>query len=180
MITTAGLIANAIKRILKDAKKNGAKNQGGKNGGKRKGKKKKDATEDVKTPAGLAADSGGHHGNWIAAIRSRNCKELHAEILEGHLSAGLVHTGNISYRLGATKQPGAIKEALQDNKLLAEAYDRMAGHLDANGVDLAKDNLQLGVPLKFNPETEKFEGNAAADALLTRNYRAPFVVPENV
>jgi hypothetical protein len=32
----------------------------------------------------------------------------------------------------------------------------------------------------MNPKTERFKGNAAADALLTRPYRAPFVVPEKV
>ena len=128
----------------------------------------------------MSAESGGHHGNWIDAIRSRNPKELNAEILEGHLSAGLVHTGNISYRLGAGKAPGEIKEALADNKSLTEAYDRMAAHLDANGVDITKDNVQLGVPLKFDPATERFVDNAQANELVTRNYRAPFVVPAEV
>ncbi len=144
------------------------------------GKKKMDAAEGVKTPTGLSAESGGHHGNWIAAVRSRNIKTLHADILEGHLSAGLVHTGNISFRLGALKQPGEIKEALQTNKILAEAFDRMAGHLDANGVDIAKDNLQLGLPLKFNPRKERFVDSEPANALVSRNYRKPFVVPKRV
>jgi hypothetical protein len=144
------------------------------------GRSRKAATEDTKNPSGLSADSGGHHGNWIAAIRSGNRNELHAEILEGHLSAGLVHTGNISYRLGATKLPSEIKEALQDNKSLAEGYDRMAGHLEANGVDLTKDELQLGLPLKFDPRQERFTGNAQANALVSRLYRPPFVVPEKV
>jgi len=142
--------------------------------------KKKKGEETVKTPTGLTADSGGHHGNWIKAIRSRDIKDLNADVLEGHLSAGLVHTGNISYRLGAQKNPGEIKEALKDNKNLAEAFDRMAGHLDANGVDMAADKLALGIPLKFDPVKEKFEDNGKADAMLTRNYREPFVVPEKV
>jgi arginase family enzyme len=105
---------------------------------------------------------------------------LHAEILEGHLSAGLVHTGNISYRLGARKAPGEIKEALADNKSLAEAFDRTAGHLEANGVDITKDNVQLGLPLKFDPQKERFVDNAQADELVSRKYRQPFVVPDNV
>ena len=144
------------------------------------GRKKNDAAADVKTPTGLSAESGGHHANWIAAVRSRNPKQLKAEIREGVLSADLVHTGNISYRLGARKAPGEIKEALQDNKYLAEAFDRMAGHLEANGVDITKDNVQLGVPLKFDPQAERFADNASANAMLSRNYRAPFVVPEQV
>ena len=142
--------------------------------------KKKGNAEDVKTPTGLSAESGGHHGNWIAAVRSRNPKALHAEILEGHLSAGLVHTGNISYRLGARKAPGEIKQALLDNKSLAEAFDRMAGHLDANGVDITKDNVQLGLPLKFDPRKERFVDNAQANELVSRKYHQPFVVPTEV
>jgi predicted dehydrogenase len=141
---------------------------------------KKGASDGVTTPAGLSAESGGHHGNWIAAIRSRNPKQLNAEILEGHLSAGLVHTGNISYRLGARKSPGEIKEAIADNKSLTEAFNRMAGHLDANGVDITADKVQLGMPLKFDPAKERFVDNAQANELVTRNYRAPFVVPVEV
>ncbi len=144
------------------------------------GKKSKDADAAVKTPTGLQADSGGHHGNWIKAIRSRKVKDLNADVLGGHLSAGLVHTGNISFRLGAKSSPGQIKEALQSNKSLAEAFDRMAGHLDANGVDINSDKLQLGVPLKFNPKKESFIENTQANTMLTRNYRAPFVVPAKV
>ena len=142
--------------------------------------KKKGSGQDVKTPTGLSAESGSHHGNWIAAIRSRNYKDLHAEILEGHLSAGLVHTGNISYRLGAKKPAGEIKEAIQSNKSLGEAYNRMVGHLEANGVDCTKDTVQLGLPLKFDPQTERFLDNDQANQLVSRNYRPPFVVPEKV
>jgi len=144
------------------------------------GRPKQGATEDVKTPTGLSAESSGHHGNWLAAVRSRNPGELHAEILEGHLSAGLVHTGNISYRLGVRKQRGEIKEALQANKSLTEAFERMAGHLEANGVDIAQDNLQLGMPLKFDPQQERFVDSEQANGLVSREYRRPFVVAAGV
>jgi predicted dehydrogenase len=144
------------------------------------GRKKKDTAEDVKTPTGTVAESGGHHGNWIAAVRSRKPQQLNAEILEGHLSAGLVHTGNISYRLGAHKRPGEIREALKDTPGMTDAFDRMAAHLDANGVDIASEHLQLGLPLKFNPRKERFVGNAQANQMVSRNYRAPFVVPDKV
>ncbi len=131
-------------------------------------------------PMGLTGDSGNHFGNWIAAVRSRKRAELNADIEEGHLSAGLVHTGNISFRLGARRSPGQIKEALQSDRSLAEAFDRMAGHLEANGVDLAKDLLELGAPLKFQPRQERFIGDAAANALARPDYRAPFTVPRKV
>ena len=56
----------------------------------------------------------------------------------------------------------------------------MAGHLDANGVDITKDNVQLGMPLKFDPRRERFLDNAQANEMVTRNYRPPFVVPAKV
>jgi len=144
------------------------------------GKKKKNAAEDVKTPTGLSAESGSHHGNWLAAVRSRDARLLHADILEGCLSAGLVHTGNISYRLGAAKEPAQVKEALQANKALAEAFARMAAHLEANGVDLTQDQVQLGMPLNFDPERGSFVDNAQANHFVSRDYSKPFVVPETV
>jgi hypothetical protein len=53
----------------------------------------------------------------------------------------------------------------------------MTAHLAANGVDITSDKITLGVPLKMDPKTEQFLGNAQANAMLTRPYRAPFVVP---
>ncbi len=144
------------------------------------GKAKKASGEEVKTPTGLSAESGGHHGNWIRAIRSRRIKDLNAEVLEGHLSAGLVHTGNISYRLGAHKQPGEIREELRGTSQFAEAVDRMMGHLEANGVDLKSDKLRLGLPLKINAKKERFIDNEQANALATRNYTRGFEVPSKV
>ncbi|MCW5964036.1 MAG: Gfo/Idh/MocA family oxidoreductase [Bryobacterales bacterium] len=39
---------------------------------------------------------------------------------------------------------------------------------------------RLGRRLEFDPKTEKFVGDAEADRMLTRDYRAPFVVPDKV
>ncbi len=121
-----------------------------------------------------------HHANFIKAVKSRRHEDLHADILEGHLSSALCHTGNISYRLGAKQSPDAIKEAMKDQKGLAESFGRMAEHLAKNEVDITQEKLSLGVPLKMNGKTEKFIGNEKANAMLTRNYRAPYVVPEKV
>ena len=49
-----------------------------------------------------------------------------------------------------------------------------------NGVDIIKDQVTLGVPLKMDPKTERFTGNDAANAMFTRPYRAPYIVPEQV
>ena len=143
----------------------------------------KDFTQSKSEAAGqvsLSANTGPHHFNWINAVRDHNRKNMHAEILEGHLSAGLIHTGNISYRLGTPQAPEEIREKLKDNKLMADAYARMAMHLAANDVDLAKTEAQLGVPLKFDPKHERFVDNDEANKMLTRPYRSPFVVPEKI
>ena len=77
-----------------------------------------------------------HFRNFLQAVRSRNPKDLTADVEVGVLSACLVHIANISYRLG---------------KLLA-----------------------------FDPKTLTFPGDAAANRMLTRPPRAPYVVPEKV
>jgi len=54
---------------------------------------------------------------------------------------------------------------------------RRAVTLAANGVDIEKTRLTVGPWLQFDPDKARFVGNAAADAMLTREYREPFVVP---
>src|ERR1022692_405998 len=123
---------------------------------------------------------GNHFENFIQAVRSRKHTDLHADILEGHISAALCHTGNISYRLGKPLSPEAIREATKGNSDLTETLGRMEEHLGANKVDLHKTPLILGTTLKMNPKAERFTSNHKANQLLTREYRKPFVVPEKV
>jgi predicted dehydrogenase len=120
-----------------------------------------------------------HMQNFIDVVRSRKTAELYGSIDEGHVSSALCHVGNISHQLGLTMPPGELRERIAGDPLLAEAYDRMAAHFEANGVDLAKTPATLGLPLTLDPVAERFTGaeSAKANALLTREYRAPFVVP---
>ena len=39
---------------------------------------------------------------------------------------------------------------------------------------------RLGRELRFDPKTERFAGDAEADRMLTRRFRAPYAVPEKV
>jgi predicted dehydrogenase len=127
------------------------------------------------------SDQGAEHfANFIAAVRSRSQADLKADVLEGHLSSALCHTGNLSYRLGRTRPPEEIREAVKTEPGMAEALARMEEHLVANQVDLVKTPATLGVVLQMDPEKERFIGNEAADRLLTRDYRQPFAVPESV
>jgi predicted dehydrogenase len=126
------------------------------------------------------AGAANHHANFIQAVRSRKVSDLNADILEGHLSSALCHTGNISHLLGAKTRPEAIREEIKGRKDALPTYERMAEHLIANGVDLESTPLILGPVLRMNPRKEVFRGNRAANDLLTRNYREPYVVPRRV
>jgi len=125
-------------------------------------------------------EGGDHFENFIQAVRSRKVTDLHADIAEGHASAALVHTGNISHRLGKKLSPAAMLDAVKGNSDLAESLGRMEAHLGANMVDLYQTPLVMGAALKMNPGTERFTNNHEANQLLTREYRQPFVVPEKV
>jgi predicted dehydrogenase len=54
------------------------------------------------------------------------------------------------------------------------------GHLSSAYCHLGNIAYRLGRKLHVNPSTESFVGDSEADALLTREYRAPFVVPAKV
>jgi predicted dehydrogenase len=129
---------------------------------------------------GGKAGAESHFANFLKAVRSRKPSDLNAEILEGHQSTALCHIGNISYRLGAPASPRAIEQQLDALKVhdrVRETFDRTRKHLAENGVDLEKSPLTLGAPLQIAPERETFLDNPKAEALLTREYRRPFVVP---
>ena len=94
-----------------------------------------------------------------------------------NLSAALCHLANISYRLG--EQRPITKDDPFTCEEGNEAFSRVRKHLTENGVDLSKTQLRVGRTLSFDAKTEKFVNDAEADKLLTREYRKPFVVPEN-
>jgi hypothetical protein len=89
---------------------------------------------------------------------------------------------NISYRVGQEKSFDETKEAIKGNAELLDSYERMLKHLEANGVNLKESKVTSGSVLKFDPKTEKFTGEFSeqANKLATREYRAPFIVPETV
>jgi predicted dehydrogenase len=88
---------------------------------------------DVKAPRNDSFESMNtipHMENFLAAVRSRNYKELNADVAVGVASANLVHMANASYRL--------------------------------------------------KRELKCDERDAETTALLTRQYRAPYLVPDKV
>jgi len=121
-----------------------------------------------------------HFANFLKAVRSRNRADLNADILEGHQSTALCHIGNISWRLGQPASPGELREALRKltvHENVLETFYRTVEHLRENNVDLEQTKLALGALLHPDSQREAFIANARADALLSRDYRKPFVVP---
>jgi len=125
---------------------------------------------------------GGHHANFIKAVRSRKVSDLNADILQGHLSTAACHMGNISYRIGREASRDDIVQSLKSNKVLLDALERFQEHLLMNVVNVHETPRIMGPWLTMDPEKETFVGDFSdqANAYLSRNYREPFVVPENV
>lgn len=125
---------------------------------------------------------GDHFQNFVSAVQSRKVEDLNADVREGHLSAAISHLGNISYymgeenRLPVSEISSYLKgiKGLDDNQA---TLDRTIKHLQKNEVDLDKYRMSLGAFLEFDPENELFTNNDAANALLTREYREPYVCP---
>jgi hypothetical protein len=116
-----------------------------------------------------------HFGNFFKAVRSRKVEDLHAEILEGHLSSALCHLGNISYRLGSEQSFSKKPAVIEADKDAVETLGRMEEHLKMNRIDAA--SYRLGRKLMIDPSRESFHGDPEADAMLTREYRKGFEVP---
>ncbi len=125
---------------------------------------------------------GGHHANFIKAVRSRKVSDLNADVLEGHLSTALCHMGNISYRLGHTASRDEIVGPIKSKKELLDAFESFQEHLLLNVVDVQKTPRILGPWLTMDSGTERFVGQFSeqANQYLSRNYRKPFVVSERV
>ena len=121
-----------------------------------------------------------HFANFVDAVRSRRVEDLRADVREGHVSSALCHLGNVSHRLGCESDAAAIGVALGAFAGAAEAGERLCAHLRNNGVDLEHDRLRLGATLTIDAAKERFVGDAAADRLATREYRAGFELPEQL
>jgi hypothetical protein len=118
-----------------------------------------------------------HYQNWINAVRSRRHQDLHADILEGHLSSALCHLANVSYRLGQPQSFEPRQNVFGDSAIAQNTMVVMEEHLAANQVPLSSTKLVVGRRLAVHPTNENFPGDEDANRMLTRQYRPGFVVP---
>ncbi len=114
-------------------------------------------------------------------MRSRNQAELNADILEGHFSSALCHLANMSYRLGEEAPFVPQTKAFGDNAEAYETLARMEEYLaKTNSIPLEGLKYRVGRKLAVDAANETILNDADAVAMLTRNYRAPFTVPNKV
>jgi predicted dehydrogenase len=141
--------------------------------------KDKKKVKEFTTPKDVRSE-GVHFANFIQAVRSGKSSDLNGEILEGHLSSALCHLANVSYRLGGDQPFNKKAKSFGDDKDAAEAMERTAEHLKDNRVPLDETTYRVGRKLTVDVKKEAFVGDKEADAMLTREYRKPFVMPQTV
>ncbi len=106
-----------------------------------------------------------------------------------------VHGGGYQVYLGEKREPGPSGKTTEDTTYLhvdnfLKAMrsrkhtdlncDIEVGHISAALCHMANIAYRTNEKLRFNPVTERFIGNDEANRLVTRDYRAPFVVPDQV
>ena len=121
--------------------------------------------------SGAEKIGGDHFANFIDCVRSRDLTKLHADIEVGHVSAGLCHLGNISYRLGKETDYDPKLGKLSGN----EFGNRRAGPHgrppEGQRHQVRRQEPPRRQKLDFDGKTEHFVNDDEANALLTRKYR---------
>ena len=127
---------------------------------------------------------GGVFGNFIDCVKNNTPEKLNAPISQGQYSAAVCHLGNASYRTGAAATLAECRAAVGDNAIMQSIVDETLANMQnvlGESIDLAKDiPWTLGKKLSINNDTEVFDGDDDATAILTRPERGPFVVPKEV
>jgi predicted dehydrogenase len=119
-----------------------------------------------------------HFENFIRAVRSGRQADLHADVLEGHISTAICHAGNISYRLGRKASAAELRSAAAAAPPFGDLLERLLDHLRRHDVDPDASSITLGPWLECDRRNECLRDNPAANRLVRGFYRRPFVVPE--
>jgi len=141
---------------------------------------KKEPLPPIEVNMGAGGDS---FENFLRAMRSRKHEDLVADVLQGHLSCVLCHLGNIAYRLGKPVPFAESRKVFAASPAAQAALEKMEWRMKYRDIKI-DDSLTytVGPVLTFDQKEEKFVGERADEAnkLLTRDYRKPFVVPNEV
>lgn len=121
---------------------------------------------------------GDHFVNFIEAVRKDRRELLNAEVLEGHISTAVCHTGNISYRIGRKASKEEIRKQVRDIPIFNAMFDRLLEHLAAHEIEVDAKTVRLGPWLEIDRGKECFEDNGRANRLVRGFYRKPYLVPD--
>jgi hypothetical protein len=121
---------------------------------------------------------GNHFVNFIEAVRSGRRQDLNAEVLEGHLSTAVCHTGNISYRLGEKASVKQMRDQIRDVPLFGQMLERLLKHIAAHEIDVDAGTVTLGPWLQIDRENELFRDSEPANRLVRGFYREPYIVSD--
>jgi hypothetical protein len=121
---------------------------------------------------------GDHFVNFIEAVRSGRREDLNADVLEGHISTAVCHTGNISYRLGKKAPRKQMCAQIRKTPIFNDMFDRLLEHLAAHKIDVDAKTVTLGPWLQIDRKNECFKRNRQANRLVRGFYREPYVVPD--
>lgn len=140
----------------------------------------------VYDPQGNAIESwegngNGHYPLFIQALRENDASILTSDVESAAYSAALAHQANIAFRIGQSAPLEQVRSGYADHADLTEALARFRDAMDQAGVP-ADAPWTLGPRLSFDSAAMRFTGALAepANALLSREYRAGFVVPDEV
>ncbi len=108
---------------------------------------------------------------------------------EGYMVVDL--GGNWRTYMGRNRKPGPtgngggnmfqnFVNAIRSNDRSILEGDIVEGHHSCALIHMANTSYRLGRSLQFDPKTEQYIGDEEANAMLTRNYRSPFVIPKEV
>ena len=120
---------------------------------------------------------GNHFVNFIEAVRNGRRDDLNAEVLEGHISTAVCHTGNISYRLGKKASAKEMRAQVEEVPLFGRMLERLLEHLAAHGIDVDAGTVTLGPWLQIDRQSERFKDSEPANRLARGFYREPYIVP---
>ena len=124
-------------------------------------------------------DGADHMKFFIDSIHAGKRVSENLNVAQGYHAACLAHLANCSYRLGKKISVGEVKERLANDKVGQETLDTFVKNLEANKLDLTVDKITAGPWLEFDPHTERFIGEFAAEAnrLMEDEYAPGFELP---
>ncbi|MFM8572924.1 MAG: Gfo/Idh/MocA family protein [Pirellula sp.] len=124
----------------------------------------------------------GHQANFIEAVWNRNRELLNAEVQVGHDSTGWCNYANICFQAGDHSDLRQKVESARNHPGWEELMQQMLEHLAAHGVDPNDQALRMSHWMQLDTKTGRFVGQYAdqANALIKRQYRNGYAVPESV